>query len=285
MKKRLTVAIAAAAVAVLPATAALADSHLILPDIITEGVGVGYDSEDSAQVTVVHGVPDLEVDILIDGETSPITGFNYQDIVTTELPAGDYTLGVAAAGSTDAILSADVTLEAGVAYVAAAHLTEAGEPTLSAFGVEDELAGVQIFHLAAFPAVSIIVDGDIALDDVANGDDAKVDLDGGGTLTAVGVGVAGSADAAIEVGDVTVGAEDVLLVFAVGGGEEEATDDDADDAGDDAGEEEEVEQPHSVDSGTGGLVQSGLPAWVAGLMVLGALALATPAVAAARRRS
>jgi hypothetical protein len=49
--------------------------------------------------------------------------------------------------------------------------------------------------------------------------------------------------------------------------------------------DEEIEQPTEVDSGTGGLLDAGLPMWVAALMVLGALGIAAPAVAAARRRS
>jgi len=49
--------------------------------------------------------------------------------------------------------------------------------------------------------------------------------------------------------------------------------------------EEEVEQPTHVDSGTGGLLNAGLPFWVAALMIMGALGIAAPAVATARRRS
>lgn len=271
--KKLLVGLTAAALAVVPAAGAMAQD-LVLPDVNVEAVSTAYDSADDAQVTVVHGVPGLEVDILIDGETSPITSFNYEDVATTELPAGSYTLGVAAAGTTDAILTADVTLEAGVAYVAAAHLDVDGNPVLQAYGVDDAEDGVQVFHLAQFPAVSIIAGGEIAVNDVANGDSPKVDLPGGGTLEGVGVGVAGSADAAIDLGDVTVEDGQVLLVFATGGGVEETE-----------GDEEEVEQPTHVDSGTGGLAESGLPLWVVSLMALGALALAVPALATARRRS
>lgn len=42
--------------------------------------------------------------------------------------------------------------------------------------------------------------------------------------------------------------------------------------------------PSSVDAGSGGLSTDGLPAWVFGLMALGAAGIAGPVTAAARRR-
>jgi hypothetical protein len=268
--KKMMVAVAAAALAVVPATAALADGH------------------ETAQVVVVHGVPGLEVDILVNGDAA-IEGFNFGDTVVTDLPAGDYTLGVAAAGTTDAILSLDASLTAGSSVTVAAYLQEGGDPTLAAFGNENGATGIQPFHLANFGAVSIIAGGEIALDDVTNGVTARVDVPGGTTVPGVGIGVAGSADAAIDLGDVTVPEGQLVLAYAIGPdeGEElpqvvvEVIDVASADAGDDAA----GETPTAVHSGTGGLAaDAGLPIWVAGLMALGALSLIAPVAATARRR-
>jgi hypothetical protein len=277
MKTKLTVALAAAALAVVPATAAFADAH-----------------DGNAEIVVVHGVPGLEVDVLVNGDAA-IEGFNFGDTVVTELPAGDYDLAVAAAGTTEPVLSLSASVEAGASYTIAAYLQEGGDPTLEAFANENDATGIQPFHLADFGAVSIIAGGDIALDDVTNGVTARIDVDGGTTVPGVGIGVAGSTEAAIALGDVTVPADTLVLAYAIGPDEGEELPTvvteaiavpAAADAGDDAADDDadEVEQPHTVDAGSAGLADQGLPLWVAGLMALGALGLAAPAVATARRR-
>jgi hypothetical protein len=282
-------ALGAAALMVLAPAAAMADSH-----------------DGNAEVVVVHGVPGLEVDVLVNGEAA-IEGFNFGDTVTTELPAGDYELAVAAAGTTDAILTADASVEAGVSYTVAAYLQEGGEPTLGAFANETDGTGIQPFHLADFGAVSIIAGGEIALDDVTNGVTARIDVPGGTTVEGVGIGVAGSNEAAIDLGDVEVPEDTLVLAYAIGpdegeelptvvvatvaaagaddtdDGADNGTDDTTDDTQDDA---DENGTPTAVHSGTGGLAaDQGMPVWVAALMMLGTLGLAAPAVAAARRRS
>jgi hypothetical protein len=282
------VALLAAALVIVPAGAAMADSHT------------------DAQVVIVHGVPGLEVDVLVDGAAA-VEGFNFGETVVTALPAGDYELGVAAAGTTDAILTLDASLTAGSSVTVAAYLQEGGEPTLAAFANETDGTGIQPFHLADFGAVSIIAGGEIAIDDVTNGVTARVDVPGGTTVPGVGIGVAGSTDAAIDLGDVTVPEDSLILAYAIGpdegeelptvvtevvaAGSTDAGDDDGDDNGDDNGAEDGAEDdtteaaPTAVHSGTGGLAaDQGLPLLVVSLMALGALGLASPAISAARRR-
>jgi hypothetical protein len=274
------VALLAAALVIVPAGAAMADSH------------------SDAQVVIVHGVPGLEVDVLVDGAAA-VEGFNFGDTVVTDLPAGDYVLGVAAAGTTDAILTLNASLTAGSSVTVAAYLQEGGEPTLAAFANETDGTGIQPFHLADFGAVSIIAGGEIALDDVTNGVTARVDVPGGTTVPGVGIGVAGSTDAAIDLGDVTVPDGSLILAYAIGPDEgaelptvvtevvAAGSTTDAPDAGDDDGAEDSTTEaaPTAVHSGTGGLAaDQGVPLLVVSLMALGALGLASPAIAAARRR-
>ena len=267
MKKSLTAVLAAAALAVIPATAAMAESHT------------------TAQVSVVHCVPYLDVDVFADGEPL-LEGFSFTDITTTDLPAGTYSLAVAPAGEgVDAAVlgPADVTIEAGSSYAVVAHLDADGAPTLTPFEVNNA-EGISAFHTAAFPAVAIVANGEIAADDLTNGNAAQLDLAAGTELPGVGVAAAGSTELALEAGDVTIPAGQRILAFAVGTPDDESLQlitevIDVAAAGDD------MEAPASVDAGTGGALNTGLPMWVAALMALGALGLVAPAAATARRRN
>ena len=282
MKKKLSVALAAAMLAALPASAALADGH-------------------QAEVVIVHGVPlsvfeslgadSTAVDILVNGAAA-IEGLEYgDDPIVTNLDAGSYELGVAVAGTTDAILELSADLVAGTSVTVAAHLDAEGAPGLNAYANENDATGIQPFHLANFGAVDILAGDTAVLEGVTNGQTARIDVDGGTTVEDVGIGAAGSGVAAIELGDVTVPEDTLVLAYAIGPDGElpdvvvatvsvPAADDDAEEEA-----EEEVAQPTHVDSGTGGLLDAGLPVWVAALMVMGALGIAAPAVATARRRS
>lgn len=261
MKKTLTAAMLAAALAIIPASAAFADGH-------------------EAEVVVVHGVPDLEVDVLAGGEPV-ISGFNYTDVEVLNLPAGSYDLGVAAAGTTDAILELTADVEAGMSYTVAAYLDANGDPTIGAFVNETSATGIQPFHLANFPEVAVIAGGAAALDNVANGATARIDVPGGATVEGVGLGLAGTTDIALDLGDVTVPEDTLLLVFATGPSGEELPDVTVQ-AVSAAGEMMAPDAEHSP--GEAGLASSALPTWAIALMLLGALSLAAPAVAAARQR-
>ncbi|MFA9431385.1 S-layer homology domain-containing protein [Egicoccus sp. AB-alg2] len=202
-----------AALSATPASAQTAE----LPDVFTEAVD-SPTSDDVAEVVVVHGVPGLVVDVLVDGDAA-IEDFRYGDTVVTELPAGTYDLGVAAAGTTTPILTLDdVEVAAGTSYSVVAHLDADGDPVLTPFTNETADSGIQAFHVAAFPEVVLLSGQSVLADDVANGDTAKFDLPGGAVVDDVGIGLAGTTDAAISLGDVTVPDDTVLLVYAVGPG-------------------------------------------------------------------
>ena len=262
MKKKLLVGLAAAALAVIPASAAFGDAH------------------DTGQVVIVHGVPGFEADILVNGETSDLTGLEFGDVAVVDLPADSYDLGVAPAGSTDAILAATADVEAGVSYTVAAYLDTDGDPTLGLFVNENDVAGIQPFHLANFVPVSIIADGEIVegFNSVENGQTARIAISG--TVPGVGIGAADSNEPVIELGDVEVPEDQLLLVYAIGPDEGEELPSVEVQAIDVA----EDHTPEEVPSGSAGLVSTGLPALVVALMLLGAVAMATPAIAARRRR-
>ena len=257
MKRKLTVALAAAALAVIPATTAMAAGH-------------------AAEIVVVHGVPGLEVDILVDGD-AVLEGVNYTDVAVTELPGGDYTVSVNAAGTDDEVLSLTASVTDGASYTIAAHLDADGNPVLQAFVNDNSQSGIQPFHLAAFPAVDILSGDTAVLEGVTNGQTALIPVDGGTTVEAVGIGAAGTGEAAIELGDITVPEGTVILAYAIGP-------DEGADLPDVVTQTIDVVDDPVVPAGDAGLAATGLPTWALALMVLGALSLAVPVVAGARGR-
>src|SRR6187551_926279 len=94
-------------------------------------------AEGDAQLSVLHGVPDLTVDVWVNGERT-LDDFTPGSLAgPLDLPAGTYTVAITASDAADASAPAigpvDLTLEAGKNYTAAAHLDAAGTPTATLF--------------------------------------------------------------------------------------------------------------------------------------------------------
>ena len=285
MRSKLTVGLAVAALMAIPATAAMADGH------------------EDANVWVVHAVPGADVDVWANGDPL-LEGFSPTDTEGLTVPAGDYDLEVYAAGTDpdgeDPLITFSGAVPAGANVTLVAHLDAEGEiaPELALFENDaSELADgegrVTVRHTAAAPEVEVTAAGDALDTFTVGGELGPLDLPAGDLP--VGVGLPGDepffetdlgveAGVAIFVHAYVSDPEDPTgtfepIVFTIDAGTA-AADDDAD-----AEETDEVEQPSHVDSGTGGLAtDAGLPLWVAGLMALGTIGLAAPAVATARRR-
>lgn len=149
---------------------------------------------DDAQVTVVHGVPGAVVDVYANGEPL-LTDFKPGTLTgPVALPAGDYDLKVVAAGDGSegkAIMEADgVAVSSGANITVAAHLDESGKPVLTPY-VNDTSpiaagqARLTVRHIAAAPAVDVRSGGDPVFTDLANPDEASVDLPAGTVSTDV----------------------------------------------------------------------------------------------------
>lgn len=265
MKTTLALA-ATAALAIAPATAAFAQSG-------------------DAQVTVVHGVPGLTVDVYVDGGLV-LDDFTYKTITDpVSLPAGDHEIevypGDADPATSDPAIAATVTLPAGANASAVAHLDADGAPTLTPFvnDVSTLSAGearVAVRHTAAAPAVDVTANDSVAIAEGAtNGNEAVATVPAAEYSVDVTLSESGDAvfsDVALPLGEGTL-----TTVYAVGNS--------------DAGYELLTNTfsglhsaPTSVPAGSAGLVDSALPAWALALMATGALSLAVPAVATARRR-
>jgi hypothetical protein len=137
------------------------------------------------QVIVVHGVPDLLVDVYVNGELT-LEDFAFGDVAgPLALPEGSYELEVFAADADPATdtpaLTGSADLPAGAVATIAAYLQEGGTPTLGVF-VEDNGAieagntRVTARHLADFGAVDVLANGSAVFAGVTNGQGGDADV-------------------------------------------------------------------------------------------------------------
>ncbi|SEB40753.1 DUF4397 domain-containing protein [Microbacterium hydrocarbonoxydans] len=181
----------------------------------------------AAQLSVLHAIPDTPVDVYVNGELT-LDDFAPGDLAgPLELPAGDYEVALTAPDAADAstpILGpATLTLEAGANYTAVAHLTEAGDPGLNLFtnDISQTAPGegrLTVRHTAAAPAVDILAGGSPVIEDLANPDEATLDL-AAGTVSAA-VALAGTTDPVIGPTDVEIQEGVNTILYAWGSAED-----------------------------------------------------------------
>lgn len=178
--------------------------------------------EPPSQVRVVHGVPDLVVDVYVDGELT-LPEFQPGDVVgPIDLPAGTYTIDIRATGdppTSPPAITGSASVSSGMSYSLVAHLDAAGTPTLSAF--VDDFSQVTIGngrlvvrHTAAAPAVDVLADGAVLVPGLANPNGAATEVLAGNY--AVTLNAAGTASQAFDAGIVAVAADTVTTVYAIG---------------------------------------------------------------------
>lgn len=206
MRKRLIAGTAAGfALALTGAVPASADNH-------------------AAQLSVLHGVPDLTVDVWVNGERT-LDDFEPGDLAgPLELPAGSYEVAITAADAADASSPAigpvTLPLEAGMNYTAVAHLDAEGTPTATLFtnDVSNTAAGqgrLTVRHTAAAPAVDILAGGSPVLEDVTNPNEGVLNLPAG-TVSASVVAAGTTEPAVLGPADVTVREGVNTIVYAWG---------------------------------------------------------------------
>lgn len=240
--------------------------------------------EGDGTVTVVHGVPDLTVDVYVNDELT-LEDFTFGTVTDPlTLPAGDYELAIRPADAdpgSDPAISGSATLPAGANASIVAHLDEAGDPTLGVFvndtsAVPAGQARVTARHTAAAPEVDVRADGAAIFSGVANGEEGTTEVPAG--TYSVDVVLAGTEDVALGPADVTLEEGTRAIAYAVGSAE--------------AGNLELLTQlitgldgaPDGVPAGEAGLADTGVPLWLVALMGLGAALLLTGGTAAVRDR-
>ena len=242
-------------------------------------------SEDAAMLSVLHGVPDLTVDVYVNDELT-LDDFEPGDLAgPLELPAGTYSVAITASDAADASSPAigpvDLPLEAGVDYTAVAHLDAAGEPTATLFtnNVSSIPAGqgrLTVRHVAAAPAVDVLAGGQAVITNLSNPNEQTLDL-AAGTVSAA-VAATGTTEPVLGPADVTVSEGTLTIAYAWGSLEDDNL----------ALAVQTVTGMHSspggVPAGAAGLVATNSPeqqmrVWAAvGLGALAAIALAAAAV-------
>jgi hypothetical protein len=240
-------------------------------------------SDTSADLYVLHGVPDTTVDVYVNGEVA-LDDFEPGDLAgPLDLEAGTYEVAITAADAEDdsepVIGPIDLELEANMSYTAVAHLAEDGTPSAALFrnDISSTEAGqgrLTVRHTAAAPEVDILAGGEAVAEGLATGDEATLDLDAG-TVSAA-VALAGETEPVIGPADVDVMDGVLTVVYAWGSAEDENL-------------ELAVQtieglhsDPNGVNTGTAGLAADSDPAPLAWAGA-GLLALLGAAIAFARR--
>ncbi|BDI23187.1 DUF4397 domain-containing protein [Herbiconiux sp. L3-i23] len=183
-------------------------------------------SDSTADLAVLHAIPDTPVDVWVDEELT-LDDFAPGDLAgPLDLPAGSYSIVITAPDATDTTAPVlgplDVELAAGTSYTAAAHLDEAGEPTVTVFTNDISTTApsegrLTVRHVAAAPAVDVLAGGTAVVSGLTNPNEAILNLPAG-TVNA-SVALAGTTDPVIGPADVTVAEGANTIVYAWGSAE------------------------------------------------------------------
>lgn len=198
--------------------------------VASGGAPANADSHE-ATVSVLHAVPDLTVDVYVDGEEF-IPGFEPGTLTDPQsLPAGTYDIAIFAEGEgpdgDPAIEANGVEVPGGANATIVAHLSEEGDPTATAF-VNDtsELAAgearVTARHTAAAPSVDVRVDETPTFEGLTNPNEATADVEAG-TISA-DIVLAGTEDVAIGPADLDLAEGTHTIAYAWGSAEDENLD-------------------------------------------------------------
>ena len=250
------------------------------------GTGGVAGAAENAAVSVVHGIPDTPVNVFVNGKLT-LDNFKPGTVAgPLSLPAGTYEVKIFPAankaGTGTPVIQASAQVPAGANVTLAAHLTAAGEPTLTPF-VNDvsKLSAGQarliVRHTAAAPAVDVRAGGTAVIEGLTNPKQQVLNLPA--ATVAADVVLAGTDTVVIGPADVTLKEGTATIVYAIGSAEQETL-----------GLVVQTisglhSSPSGVPAGSGGLAGDGVPAWVLLTAGLGLLMAAGGGLrlAAARR--
>ena len=176
-----------------------------------------------SDLSVLHGIPDLTVDVYVDGALT-LDDFAPGDLAgPLSLAPGDYSVAITAADAADdsapVLGPISITLEADMSYTAVAHLDASDAPMVSLFtnDISATASGegrLTVRHVAGAPAVDILADGSAVFEGLENPDEVMADLPTG-TYSAA-VNLAGTDTTAIGPADVPVTEGVNTIVYAWG---------------------------------------------------------------------
>lgn len=180
-------------------------------------------AEGDAELSVLHAVPNLTVDVWVNGERT-LDDFTPGTLAgPLELPAGTYTVAITAADAADASAPAigpiDLTLAGDTSYTAVAHLDAAGAPTATLFTNDTSTTApgegrLTVRHVAAAPAVDVLAGGTAVITNLSNPAEQVLDLPAG-TVSA-SVAATGTTTPVLGPADVPVTEGVNTIVYAWG---------------------------------------------------------------------
>ncbi|MEO9139279.1 MAG: DUF4397 domain-containing protein [Jatrophihabitans sp.] len=169
----------------------IASAALLAPTLVFSGPA---QAAANAEVSVIHGIPNTPVNVFVNGK-STLKDFKPGSVAgPLSLPAGTYKVTIFAATNTKGtgtpVISASASVASGKNYSLVAHLSEAGEPTLTPYvnDVSPVAAGkarLVVRHDAAAPAVDVLANGKAAFTNLSNPKEASADLPAGSIDAAV----------------------------------------------------------------------------------------------------
>lgn len=235
---------------------------------------------DDAQLSVVHGIPGVTVDVWVNGELT-LDDFTPSTIAgPLALPAATYSVAITesdATAATDKVVlgPVDLPLAAGSNSTAVAFLGTDGKPTAKLFNndIAETAAGegrLTVRHVANAPAVDVLANGTAAISGLKNAEEKVLNLPEG-TISAEVVAAGTTTPALLGPADVPVTNGANTIVYAYGSAEDSTL----------ALAVQTVDglaaAPHGVPAGQTGAaaqppVNGGLVAGVVGLVALGAIA-------------
>ncbi len=236
---------------------------------------------DTAKVTVVHGIPKLDVDVYVDGKVA-LEDFAFKTVTPEiSLPVGTRKIDIRPAGAaatSKPVLSTSATLTSGLNATIVANLTADGKPTTTTFvnpttSLPADKGRIVVRHVAAAPAVDILVEDEPLLEDLANGKEASVISNGGGKYN-LSVAAAGTKTSVLGPLPVTAVSGKTIVAYAVGSLADKNL------AAVVQTYSVSAQAPHSVPAGEGSTSNFG----PASLALVGGLGVAGLALAASRAR-
>ncbi|GAB2625081.1 DUF4397 domain-containing protein [Pseudactinotalea suaedae] len=191
--------------------------------VLAASAAPAFAAPEDAQLSVLHAVPDTTVDVWVNGDLT-LDDFTPGTLAgPLELGAGTYTVAITAADAADdsapVIGPIDLDLAASTSYTAVAHLDADGAPTAALFTNDTSATAagegrLTVRHVAAAPAVDILAGDAGVVTNLANPDEATLDLPAG-TVSAA-VAATGTTDPVIGPADVPVTDGTLTVVYAWG---------------------------------------------------------------------
>lgn len=182
-------------------------------------------AEANAQLSVIHGIPGTPVDVWVNG-TDTVKDFQPGTMAgPLSLAPATYSVSITKVGASSATDSpiigpVNLTLAAGGNYSAVAYLDASGKPTAKLFtnDISPTAAGqgrLTVRHVAAAPAVDVVVGGKAVISDLTNSNEQVLNLPAG-TLSASVTATGTTQPALIGPANVTVADGTNTIVYAYG---------------------------------------------------------------------